>query len=187
VRTDRLAEAEKRYEEALPLYRAIESRLGEANTLMSLGRLRAAQNRTAEAEEHFETARSLYLSIEEKIGLINCALFLSDLYREKNQPAEALREALTAFLIGSAIEGPDLKLLLSRLVFLRVKVGQAVLDSIAKAVVETFPVDAQGTLKEVFEMMRLALEEKPEPSPETPHTAVPAPEPTSASSNPPPN
>jgi hypothetical protein len=93
--------------------------------------------------------------INHKIGQIYCSLGLSDLYRETNRPADALQEALTAFLVGSGVGGAAPDLALERLVSLRKKIGQNVLESIAKPVIQTFPAADQGKLLEALKMTRV--------------------------------
>lgn len=56
----RYEEAEQRYHEALPIYRQIGDRLGEANVLLSLGRLRRAEGAWAEALANLGEAERIY-------------------------------------------------------------------------------------------------------------------------------
>ena len=69
MRQDRLSEAETAYNQALPLYRQIEDRLGEANTRKSLGQLRSKQDRVEEAEAHFAQALQMYEAIGERYSI----------------------------------------------------------------------------------------------------------------------
>jgi len=52
-----------RYREALPIYRQIGARLGEANTLLSFGRLRRAQGQWSEARANLIEAERIYRTI----------------------------------------------------------------------------------------------------------------------------
>jgi tetratricopeptide (TPR) repeat protein len=61
----RYEEARERYEAALPVYRQIGARLGEANTLLSLGRLNRATGDEAKARAALKQAADIY----EAIGL----------------------------------------------------------------------------------------------------------------------
>jgi tetratricopeptide (TPR) repeat protein len=100
VRTDRLADAERVYGEALPLFRAIEARLGEANTLLALGDFYVRTARLPEAEQVYPKALSLYRAIEERQGEANTLLALGYFYVRTDRLTEAERvykEALPIF------------------------------------------------------------------------------------------
>jgi tetratricopeptide (TPR) repeat protein len=59
----RYAQAEALYRQALPLYREIGDRLGEAHCLYSWGRLAASQQNLSAADEFFTEAAQIYESI----------------------------------------------------------------------------------------------------------------------------
>ncbi|MGH8932250.1 MAG: tetratricopeptide repeat protein, partial [Egibacteraceae bacterium] len=59
----RYDEASERYEQALPIYRQIGDRLGEANTLVSRGRLAIASGQRARAVSEMTEAIRIYRSI----------------------------------------------------------------------------------------------------------------------------
>jgi hypothetical protein len=66
VHTDRLADAETRYTTALDLYRQIEDRLGEANTLSALGRFFSASGADDQAEVAFAAALAGFEAIGDR-------------------------------------------------------------------------------------------------------------------------
>lgn len=68
VRTDRLREAEANYAAALPIYRQIEARLGEANTLKALGNLSVADGLPRRGFNELLSAIPLYEAIESPLG-----------------------------------------------------------------------------------------------------------------------
>ncbi len=100
VRTDRLKEAEQRYTAALPLFRQIEDRLGEANTLRVLGELYVRTDRLKEAEQRYAEALPLSRQIENRLGEANTLEGLGYLYVRTNRWKEAEQrygEALPLF------------------------------------------------------------------------------------------
>ncbi|HNC17320.1 MAG TPA: tetratricopeptide repeat protein, partial [Accumulibacter sp.] len=79
MRTDDLSGARQSYAQALPIYRQIEARLGEANTLKALGDL---QMRTADlsgARQSYAQALPIYRQIEARLGEANTLKALGDL------------------------------------------------------------------------------------------------------------
>ena len=78
-RTADLAGARERYDAALPLYREIEDRLGEANTLKALGDLARRTADLSGARERYESALPLYREIEARLGEANTLKALGDL------------------------------------------------------------------------------------------------------------
>jgi tetratricopeptide (TPR) repeat protein len=67
-RVDDLAGARASYEKALPIYREIEARLGEANVLASLGLLALAEGNEVEADRLLETATAINQAIGERFN-----------------------------------------------------------------------------------------------------------------------
>jgi tetratricopeptide (TPR) repeat protein len=57
------AAARQRFEDALPIYREVGARLGEANCIQSLGDIALACGDTEEARVNFQDALALYVSI----------------------------------------------------------------------------------------------------------------------------
>ncbi len=104
VRTDRLDDAETRYQEALPLFRAIEHRLGEATTLWSLGDLYVRAARLADAEKCYEEALPLYRAIGSRLGEANTLRSLGDLYVRTARLADAEKRYEEALPLFRAIE-----------------------------------------------------------------------------------
>ena len=103
VRTARLNDAERVYEQALPIYRAIEARLGEANTLRALGNLYVRTNRLNDAERVYEQALPIYRAIEARLGEANTLQGMGRLALAKGAPAEAFEHVLGALRIQQAI------------------------------------------------------------------------------------
>jgi tetratricopeptide (TPR) repeat protein len=103
-RTARLAEAERAYLEALPLYQQIKDRLGEANTRKALGELYLRTARLAEAERAYLEALPLYQQIEERLGDANTRQAMGDLYHRTDRLAEAERAYLEALSLYQQIE-----------------------------------------------------------------------------------
>jgi tetratricopeptide (TPR) repeat protein len=100
LRTARLTEAEVAYAAALTAYRAIDDRLGEANTRQALGDLYVRTARLTEAEAAYEAALTAYRAIEYRLGEANTRKALGDLYvrTARLTEAEAAYEAaLTAY------------------------------------------------------------------------------------------
>jgi len=73
-----LPEARARYEEALPLYRAIGAKIGEANCIKALGDVHNKLSELPEARARYEEALPLYRAIGEKIGEMYTILNLAD-------------------------------------------------------------------------------------------------------------
>ena len=73
-----LPEARARYEEALPLYRAIGAKIGEANCIKALGDVHNQLSELPEARARYEEALPLYRAIGEKIGEMYTILNLAD-------------------------------------------------------------------------------------------------------------
>jgi len=66
-----LPEARARYEEALPIYRAIGAKLGEANVLSSQGRLLVMSGEGQKGLQTLQDALDLYAAIGDKVGQAN--------------------------------------------------------------------------------------------------------------------
>lgn len=69
MRTDRLDEAERHYQAALPIFTDIQDRLGEANMLDSLGDLFLARGRPIESFNHTLRGLAAHLSIQNALGV----------------------------------------------------------------------------------------------------------------------
>ncbi len=74
------AAARGRYEEALPLYRTIGDRVGEANCIKGLGDVHRLLAEYAAARGRYEEALPLYRTIGDRVGEANCIQALGDLY-----------------------------------------------------------------------------------------------------------
>jgi tetratricopeptide (TPR) repeat protein len=101
-RLSELPEARARYEEALPIYRAIGDKLGEANCIMGVGKVFGLEGKTDQALEHFFAAKEKYGSFGDAWSMANVDDNIGVMYRrQKNYPA-----ALASFL--DSIQGfPD--------------------------------------------------------------------------------
>jgi tetratricopeptide (TPR) repeat protein len=89
MRTARLREAEDTIREALALYRAIEDRLGEANTLHALGVLYVRTDRLSEGRSAYREALDLYKFIGDSLGEANTRKMLGDLSMRTDRFEEA--------------------------------------------------------------------------------------------------
>jgi tetratricopeptide (TPR) repeat protein len=100
LRTDDLVGAAEAYAAALPLYRQIEDRLGEANTLKALGDLKRRTSDLVGAAEAYAAALPLYRQIEDRLGEANTLKALGDLKRRTSDlvgAAEAYAAALPLY------------------------------------------------------------------------------------------
>jgi tetratricopeptide (TPR) repeat protein len=89
VRTSRLEEAEGAYGKALPTFKAIGDRLGEANTQKALGDLYVRTSRLEEAEGAYGKALPTFKAIGARLGEANTLARLGDLARVRGEPAQA--------------------------------------------------------------------------------------------------
>ena len=97
LREDDLAGARKSYQAALPIYRAIGSRLGEANTLRALGDLALRGDDLAGARAAYQAALHIHRAIGGRLGQANTLQSLGDLALRGADLAGA-REAYQAAL-----------------------------------------------------------------------------------------
>jgi hypothetical protein len=89
-------DAEARYHEALPIYRQIGDRLGEANTLQALGDAALSLDRYDDAEARYHEALPIYRQIGARLGEANTLLGQGRLRRAVGDvpaAAENLRDA----------------------------------------------------------------------------------------------
>ncbi|MCW5978729.1 MAG: tetratricopeptide repeat protein [Bryobacteraceae bacterium] len=82
-------EARELYQQALPLYRAIGDRQGEANGIKSLGDVAGMQDRYEEARELYQQALPLYRAIGDRLGEANAIKSLGDVARMQARYEEA--------------------------------------------------------------------------------------------------
>ena len=90
LRLGQLAEAERLYEEALPIYEKVQDNLGRANTLQSLGDLRRHLGQLAEAESLYKEALPLYEKVQDDQGRANTLMSMADLLILQEKGTEAL-------------------------------------------------------------------------------------------------
>ncbi|MCB1022450.1 MAG: tetratricopeptide repeat protein, partial [Acidobacteria bacterium] len=90
----RYQDAAQRYEDALPIYRNIGARLGEANCVKALGDVARRQARYQDAAQRYEDALPIYRNIGARLGEANTHLSIGLLALAQGQPAdEELAEA----------------------------------------------------------------------------------------------
>jgi len=100
MRTDDLAGARQAYKQALPIFRQIEDRLGEANTLQALGDLKRRTDDLAGARQAYEQALPIFRQIEGRLGEANTLKALGDLKMrtaDLTGARHAYEQALTIF------------------------------------------------------------------------------------------
>jgi tetratricopeptide (TPR) repeat protein len=100
VRLSEYAEARARYEEALPIYRAIGDRLGEANCHFGLGNVARGEQDWAEAKRFFQTALKVYQTTRMPFNIGLALWRLGNVAASQKQQDEAsgyYREALQIF------------------------------------------------------------------------------------------
>lgn len=89
MRLGRVAEARRRYDEALPLFASRQNDMGRANTLRSLGDLESRLGHMEEARRRYDEALPLFVSAQNNLGRANVLLALGDLERELERVEEA--------------------------------------------------------------------------------------------------
>ena len=96
--------ARQRYEQALPIYREIGDRLGEANCIRSLGDVALAINDTGEALACYQAALEQYRALELPNDMAGAATRIADLYERGKEYAQS--EAHYTQAIDLAPENP---------------------------------------------------------------------------------
>ena len=105
--------ARQRYEAALPIYREIGARLGEANSLTAFGDVALAEEDNATARERFEQAWGIYREIGERHWRTYVALRLARALLALNDRDEAQRILEEGAELARQIDGqPNLKSIL---------------------------------------------------------------------------
>jgi len=89
VRLAEYPQARARYAEALPIYRDIGSRLGEANCIKSLGDVHVSLAEYPQARARYAEALPIYRDIGARLGEANCAFGLADLERSSERWSDA--------------------------------------------------------------------------------------------------
>ncbi|HEX8434616.1 tetratricopeptide repeat protein, partial [Archangium sp.] len=97
-------EAQRRYEEALPLYKQIGDVIGQANCIQRLGDIAFDRSQHEEARRKYEEALPLHKQIGDVIGQANCIYSLGDIDRERSQHEEAQRRYEEALPLYEKIE-----------------------------------------------------------------------------------
>ena len=96
-------EALAHYEEAIVLYRAVGSRLGEANTLKGIGDVLQFKDRNDEALAHYEEAIGLYRAVGFRLGEANTLKAIGDVLKFKDRNDEALAHYEEAIVLYRAV------------------------------------------------------------------------------------
>jgi tetratricopeptide (TPR) repeat protein len=92
--------AKSLYEQALPIYREVGSKLGEANTLQSQGDVERMQSQYEAAKSLYEQALTIYRDIRDEFGESDCILVFGNLDRAEGKWLDAIRkykEAMTFY------------------------------------------------------------------------------------------
>ncbi|XOF33228.1 MAG: tetratricopeptide repeat protein [Candidatus Electrothrix sp. YB6] len=105
LRLSELPAARKRYEECLPVYREIGSRLGEANCLQALGDVHLRLSELPAARRDFENARKVYRDINESVGKADSLRMLGKLAVQTGEFAAAQKYVEQASAQFERIEG----------------------------------------------------------------------------------
>jgi tetratricopeptide (TPR) repeat protein len=98
-----LSGARASYEKALPLYREIADRLGEANVLQALGDLQRRVADLSGARASYEKALPLYREIADRLGEANLRQSLGNLALAESQPEQAFAHYQEALAIQTEI------------------------------------------------------------------------------------
>lgn len=100
MRDARVPEARRHYEAALPIFREIKSRLGEANTLLALGNLELREAQLEVARRYYEAALPIFRGVKFRLGEANTLKSQGDLALREARLGEARRcydEALSVY------------------------------------------------------------------------------------------
>ena len=97
-------EARQRYEEALPLYRAVKDWLGEASCIFRLGRIAHALAAYGDAQRQFDAALPLFRQIGSVRGEANGFFGLGDVARALSQDADARQRYEQALALYQRLE-----------------------------------------------------------------------------------
>jgi len=105
MRLSELPEARARYEEALPLYRAIGEKLGEANCIQALGELDAEEENYTSAFSRLEEAAMRYCTIGLPANEASAINSIGNIYESQKEYQKAIEAytramALTPDLFG---------------------------------------------------------------------------------------
>jgi tetratricopeptide (TPR) repeat protein len=90
---DEYGEAVERYEQALPLYRTIGARRGEANCLHALGEVHYMRDEYGEAVERYEQALQLGRSVDDFASQLNSLRGLALTFQAQNNLTKACEYA----------------------------------------------------------------------------------------------
>ena len=101
-------QARERYQQALPIFQEIGNRLGEANTIKSLGDVHLRMAEYTQAREHYEEAMPIYQDIRDRLGEAQCYGYLGQICRrEKRDYEQALANYQKALEIQLEIKDLD--------------------------------------------------------------------------------
>jgi tetratricopeptide (TPR) repeat protein len=105
VRLSEYPQARARYEAALPIYREIGARLGEANVYTGLGEADLAEENFASARERFERAQRIYHDIGSRLGQTYVAPRLAGALLSLGEIEKAVQELERGAELARTIEG----------------------------------------------------------------------------------
>ncbi len=97
---DAYESARQGYEQALPIFREIKDRLGEANCLLSLGDVHIPLAEYETARERYEQALPIFRDVKDRLGEANCLQRIGDVHiplAEYETARELYEQALTIF------------------------------------------------------------------------------------------
>lgn len=97
------SQARERFHEALPIFHAIEDRLGEANCIHALGEVHARLSELSPARVRYEEARLIYRAIGNRLGEANCIQALGKVHAILTEFPQARGRYEEALLIYHAI------------------------------------------------------------------------------------
>ena len=86
-----MGQARSRYEEALPIYRDIQARMGEANTVQASALIDSMEGKNDEAVEGFHQALEIHEEIMDGLGVRADLGYLGRHYLRNDRPVEALQ------------------------------------------------------------------------------------------------
>ncbi len=90
------AAARRQYEQALPLYQEVGSKLGQANTIQALGDVERMLANYPSAKNYFEKALKIYQEIGDNFGELDCIFAFGELDRAYERWSNAIDKYLQA-------------------------------------------------------------------------------------------
>ncbi|MCO6450544.1 MAG: tetratricopeptide repeat protein, partial [Caldilineales bacterium] len=103
---DRRDEALEHYDKAFTLFQTVGDRLGQANVLLSLGRMSVNAGQYDQALGILAQARSLYVAVGAQSGLANVSIFMAQIAAAQGDFAAAADYMQPAADFGKAVGHP---------------------------------------------------------------------------------